>query len=148
MYMARRSGNNQTLSDMDLSNWIGVLTFECPFCGNDRLHEMWAAPVTLQIKGLDTEKGTLVEGLEVNTRDGTFFGYCCSECGRQLEKADGNPVRCERELVTYLEKQPANFHLRAEEYRNRLLMSDARHRCVQCEHPCNDYLRNVAGTRA
>jgi hypothetical protein len=143
--MARRTGNNQTLTDTGLSNWTTVLTFECPACGNDRFHEMWVATITFQITGLDMEKGILVEGLEVVTRDGIFFGYCCSQCGDRFKKPDGTPVRCERELVTYLEKQLGNYHLKAEEYRNRLLMRDARHQCVSCAQPCNDYLREVRG---
>ena len=146
--MARRSGENQTLTDVALSNWTGVLTFECPACGNDRVHEEWAAPVTLQITGLDTERGTLVEGLCVATNEGVFFGYRCSQCGHQLKKTDGSPVRCERELVTYLEKQLGNYNLKAEEYRKRLLMTDARYRCVRCGQPCNDYLRTLRGQRA
>jgi hypothetical protein len=122
-----------------------VLTFECSACGNDRFHEVWAAPVYLQITGLDTGKGTLVEGLQVDTSEGAFFGYCCSQCGHQFKKADGTIVRCERELVTYLENQLGNYHLKAEEYRNRLLMTDTRYRCVSCGQPCNDYLRYVRG---
>jgi hypothetical protein len=143
--MARKSGNDETLTDTALSNWARVLTFECPECGNDRFHEEWAAPVTFQITGLDTEKGRLVEGLFVATKGGIFFGYRCSQCGHQFKKVDGSPVRCERELVTYLEKQLGNYHLKAEEYRNRLLMTDARHQCVSCQQPCDDYLREVSG---
>jgi predicted RNA-binding Zn-ribbon protein involved in translation (DUF1610 family) len=143
--MARRSGYSKRLTDTVQHNWDRVLTFECPKCGNDRLHEELCAPISLQITGLDTEKGTLVEGLHVDTREGNFFGYRCSECGQWLKNADGTNVRCERELVTYLENQSGNYHIKAEEYRNHLLMTHMRSRCLRCKQPCNDYLSTVRG---
>jgi hypothetical protein len=137
--MARKSGNNQKMTDTAQSNWATVLTFECPICGNDTFYEVWEGAIANRhVSGLDAHNGPMIEKISADIDDAVFLGFCCSKCHRQLRKPDGTIVCCDRELVTYLENQPGNC-FKGEEYRRSLMMKGPRQLCAYCEQPCTHY---------
>lgn len=63
------------------NNWDGLLTLECPFCGNDSIDGLWTGVrAFLQLTGLDLTMGPVIKLMSAETDNGVFVGCYCTKC--------------------------------------------------------------------
>lgn len=104
----------------------GILAFKCPICGGDTIAEVWYGVFeSICIGGLVPGKGALYRGVTHDRGQAEYVGYSCENCSYALVNLDGEEIRSEEDLVSFLEMLSGN-HEAAEEYRRLRQMESTR----------------------